>query len=321
MKANKNRSDSQAETVKHLPKSKKKKRVVSLGTQIGRSRHLYAMIAPWFVLFTAFTIFPVGFSIVMSFANFNVLQPANFIGVGNYKDLVLNDPLFLTAFQNTFLLAIIVGPIGYILSFIMAWILNEFHRVLRTVLTVVLYAPSLAGTAVAIWTLIFSSDSTGYLNALLIDWGLIAEPILWLQDPNYMLMIIIIVNLWMSFGIGFLSFIAGLQGVDRSQLEAGEIDGIKSRWQELWYIILPSMRPQLMFGAVMTISSSLAISGSSLTGFPSTGYATHTIIDHVMDYGLIRFELGYASAITVVLFLMMLFVNLLIQKFLRRVGQ
>ena len=181
---------------------------------------------------------------------------------------MLNDPLFLQAFQNTFILAVIVGPLGYILSFVMAWILNEFHPVLRTILTVILYAPSLAGTAIAIWTLIFSSDAAGYLNALLIDWGIITEPILWLQDPKYMLGIIILVNLWMAFGIGFLSFIAGLQGLDRSQLEAGEIDGVKSRWQELWYIVLPSMRPQLMFGAVMTISSSLAITGSALTGFP-----------------------------------------------------
>lgn len=321
MKSNRKQSADTVNSVSTQKVWQERSKMQKLGLELKNSRHLYAMIAPWFILFTAFTVFPVGFSMVMSFTNFNVLQSPTWVGIGNYRDLILNDPLFLTAFQNTFLLAIIIGPIGYILSFVMAWILNEFHRVLRTILTVVLYAPSLAGTAVSIWTLIFSSDSTGYLNALLIDWGIIAEPILWLQDANYMAMIIIIVNLWMSFGIGFLSFIAGLQGVDRSQLEAGEIDGIKSRWQELWYIILPSMRPQLMFGAVMTISGSLAITGSALTGFPSTGYATHTIIDHVTDYGLIRFELGYASAITVVLFLMMIFVNLLVQKFLKGVGQ
>lgn len=297
----------------------------SLGQRFTRAlkRHwrLYAMIAPWFILFTAFTVFPVLFSMVMSFANFNALQRPVFVGIDNYRDMLLNDDQFLKAFQNTFLLAIIIGPIGYMLSFTMAWILNEFHRVLRTILTVILYAPSLAGTAIMIWTLIFSSDSTGYLNALLINWGVISEPILWLQDPKYMMLIIIIVNLWMSFGIAFLSFIAGLQGVDRSQLEAGEIDGVKNRWQELWYIVLPSLRPQLMFGAVMTISGSLAITGSALTGFPSTGYATHTILDHIQDYGILRFELGYASAITVVLFLVMIFVNLLVQKFLQGVGQ
>lgn len=300
---------------------KERNALQNFGYNIVRSKHLYAMIAPWFILFTAFTVFPVLFSMAMSFTNFNALQSPQWVGAGNYRDLILNDEIFLSAVQNTFLLAIIIGPIGYMLSFMMAWILNEFHRVLRTVLTVILYAPSLAGTAVTVWTLIFSSDSTGYLNALLIDWGVINEPILWLQDERYMMMIIIIVNLWMAFGIAFLSFIAGLQGLDRSQLEAAEIDGVRSRWQELWYVVLPSMRPQLMFGAVMTISGSLAISGSALTGFPSTGYATHTIIDHVSDYGILRFELGYASAITVILFLVMIFVNLLVQKFLRGVGQ
>ena len=169
--------------------------------------------------------------------------------------------------------------------------------------------------------MLFSSDSTGYLNALLLNWGIISEPILWLQDPQWMLTIIIFVNLWQSFGIGFLSFIAGLQGIDKSLLEAGEIDGVRNRWQELWYIVLPSMRPQLMFGAVMSISGSFAITGSALTGFPSTGYATHTLIDHIQDYGLIRFELGYASAITVVLFFLTVFFNLLIQKFIARVGE
>ncbi len=288
--------------------------------QIKLNKTLYLMLAPFFILFFVFTAFPVIFAIFMSFTDFNVLQAPNFIGLLNYRNLLLEDKLFLQAFQNTFIMAIMIGPFGFILSFIMAWMLNELPAKLRAVFTVVLYAPALSGNAYMIWTLLFSSDSNGYANAMLISLGVIIKPILWLQSATWMMPIVILVQLWMSFGIGFLSFIAGLQGVDRAQLEAGEIDGIKNRWQELWYIILPSMKPQLLFGAVMTITASLSISGSALTGFPSTGYATHSVVDHLNDYGMIRLELGYASSIAVVLFFVMIFANMLFQKFLRKVG-
>ncbi|MDO5732392.1 MAG: sugar ABC transporter permease [Eubacteriales bacterium] len=284
-------------------------------------KSIYWMMTPFFIIFAVFTLFPVLFSICMSFADFNALQPARFIGLKNYQRIFLEDPIFKQAFQHTLLLAFTVGPIGYMLSFVLAWILNEFSVLTRTIFTVILYGPSLAGNAYMIWGLIFSSDSNGYANAWLMSLGLIQEPILWLKDPKYMMLLVMLVQIWMSFGIGFLSFIAGLQGLDRAQLEAGELDGIRNRWQELWYIVLPSMRPQLLFGAVMSIASSFSITGSALTGFPSTGYATHTLIDHINDYGLTRLELGYSAALAVILFILMLLMTGLIRRFLAKVGR
>ena len=291
-----------------------------LSAQFKHNRNLYLMMAPFFLLFTIFTVFPVLFSIAMSFTNFNVLQMPSFVGGLNYKKLLLDDPIFIKAIQNTFIMAVIVGPIGFILSFVMAWMINELPRMLRVLLTIILYAPSLAGNAFMIWTLIFNSDANGYANSFLIGNGFITKAITWLTDTKYMMVIVIGVQLWMSFGVGFLSFIAGLQGVDRSQVEAGELDGIRNRWQELWFIILPSMKPQLLFGAIMSITTSFSITGSALTGFPSTSYGTHTILDHLNDYGMIRLELGYACSIAVLLFFIMLFSNMLVQKFIRRVG-
>ena len=285
-----------------------------------KNRSLYLMVAPFFVLFTIFTVVPVLFAVTISFTDYNVIQTPNFVGLSNYISLFLNDPLFLTAIKNTFVMAVIIGPCGYLLSFLMAWMLCELNDKLRVILTVILYGPSISGNVFMIWTLIFSSDSTGFANSWLLSSGLINEPILWLQDTNYMMLIIIIVQLWMSFGVGFLSFISGLQGVDTAQLEAGMIDGITNRWQELWYIVLPSMKPVLLFGAVMAITGSFAISGSALTGFPSTGYATHSIIDHLTDYGTTKMEMGYASALAVILFMLSIGSNRLIQKFLRKVG-
>ena len=171
-----------------------------------------------------------------------------------------------------------------------------------------------------IWLLIFSGDVHGYANAILMNLGFIDNPILWLKDPDYMLFIIILVQLWLSLGVSFLAFIAGLQSVDKTLYEAGAIDGIKNRWQELWFITLPSMKPQLLFGAVMQITTSLAIAEVSmqLVGFPSIQYAGHTIVTHLIDYGSTRFDLGYASAIATLLFLIMMSANIIVRSILKK---
>ncbi len=290
--------------------------------QARKYRQLYWMLLPYMLFFFAFTIVPVFVSIFFSFTQFNVLQPPIFIGLNNYVRLFLDDPIFLKAVKNTLILAVITGPFGYLFSFLMAWMLCELPPKLRAVLTVIFYAPSISGNAYVIFTQLFSGDAYGFINSRLLNWGLITEPILWLRDENYMMGIVILVSLWMSLGVGFLSFIAGLQGVERAQYEAAEVDGVKNRWQELWYITLPNMVPQLLFGAVMAVTNSLAVADVTvaLNGFPSTNYATHTIINHLNDYGIIRLDMGYACAIAVLLFFLMLFINKAVQRMLGKVG-
>lgn len=288
-----------------------------------RSIPLYAMIAPFMLLFFVFVVYPVLKAIWFSFTDYNVLEKANFVGLRNYKKLFLDDSTFITAIKNTFIIAVIVGPGGYIMSFLLAWMINELPHKIGTVLTVIFYAPSMAGTAViTVFAQIFSNDSNGYLNAILRNLGITNEAILWLSDADVIIVVVILASLWMSMGVGFLSFVAGIKGVDEAQYEAGAIDGIRNRWQELWYVTLPNMKPQLLFGAVMTITGSLSVGsiGDSLVGFPSPNYATHTIVNHLNDYGSIRMEMGYASAIAVILFLIMILCNMLIQKLLRKVG-
>ena len=289
---------------------------------VKRSIPLYVMIAPFMLLFFTFVVYPVLKAVWFSFTDYNVLEKANFVGLRNYRKLFLDDSTFITAIKNTFIIAVIVGPGGYILSFLLAWMINELPHKVGTVLTVIFYAPSMAGTAViSVFTQIFSNDSNGYLNAFLRSLGM-NDPILWLSDKEFIIVVVILASLWMSMGVGFLSFVAGIKGVDEAQYEAGAIDGIRNRWQELWYITLPNMKPQLLFGAVMTITGSLSVGsiGDSLVGFPSPNYASHTIVNHLNDYGSIRMEMGYASAIAVILFLIMIVCNGLIQKLLRKVG-
>ncbi len=290
--------------------------------QAKKYRQLYVMMLPYMIFFCAFTIIPVFISIFFSFTQFNVLQPPAFIGLNNYIRLFLDDPIFAKAVKNTLILAVITGPFGYLFSFLMAWMLCELPPKLRALLTVIFYAPSISGNAYVIFTQLFSGDAYGFINSRLLNMGLITAPILWLRDEKYMMTIVILVSLWMSLGVGFLSFIAGLQGVEKAQYEAAEVDGVKNRWQELWYITLPNMVPQLLFGAVMAVTNSLAVADVTvaLNGFPSTNYATHTIINHLNDYGIIRLDMGYACAIAVILFFLMLFINKAVQRVLGKVG-
>nr|WP_145330734.1 sugar ABC transporter permease [Paenibacillus xylanexedens] len=287
------------------------------------SRHYYVLMAPFMLIFFMFTVIPVGISLGLSFFHFNMLEFPRFVGWQNYSRLFLNDDVFLIALKNTLLFAVITGPVSYIACFLFAWIINELSPKVRAIMTLVFYAPSISGNVFFIWLIIFSGDSYGYMNGFLMRLGVILEPIQWLSNEKYVLGIVILVQLWLSLGTSFLAFIAGLQTIDRSLVEAGTVDGIKNRWQELWYITLPSMRPQLMFGAVMQITASFAVAEISiaLAGFPSVNYAAHTVVTHLMDFGTIRFEMGYASAIATVLFALMLGTNIFTQKMLRKIGE
>ena len=287
-----------------------------------KSRNCYLFLAPYAILFTMFYIFPVVASIFYSFTYYNILETPRFIGLQNYIALILEDDIFLTSIKNTFMIAIITGPLGYILSFLFAWLINELPRWIRSVAVIVFYAPSIAGNCYVIFSVFFRGDAYGYVNAFLMNVGIIDKPVLWLINPDYMLPICMLVILWMSLGTGVLSFVAGLQGVDRSQFEAGYMDGIKNRWQELWFITLPNMKPMLMFGAVMSITQAFGVCDvtMALCGYPSTDYAARTIVTHLFDYGFSRFEMGYACAIATVLFLIMILCNKAIQNLLSRVG-
>lgn len=280
------------------------------------------MIMPFAIIFVVFTLIPVFASIILSFTTFNMVEAPTFIGLTNYIDLIIEDSVFLIAVKNTLIFALITGPISYMMCFLFAWLINELPRIPRAIMTLVFYVPSISGNAYLVWKLIFSSDTYGWVNAWLMKLGISQEAILWFENADYIMPILIIVQLWLSLGVSFLSFIAGLQTVDKALYEAAAVEGIKNRWQELWYITLPSMKPQLMFGAVMQITSSLSVSQISidLVGFPSVDYAGHTILTHLHDYGNLRYELGYACTIAVVLFLIMVFCNIIVQKLLRKLG-
>ena len=291
--------------------------------EMKKNKTAYFMLAPFLLLFIIFTVLPVLLSMILSLTDFNMLQFPSWQGINNYTRLFLGDEIFMIAVQNTLIFAAITGPVSYLLSLLVAWFVNELPPKIRAVVTLIFYAPSISGQVYLIWKTLFSSDAYGWANATLMDLGLLTQPILWFEDAAYVMPLCIVVALWTSLGTAFLSFIAGFQTVDRSMYEAAAVDGIKNRWQELWYITLPTMRPQMMFGAVLAITNSFGFGGvvTALCGFPSVDYAAHTIMHHLDDYGGARYEIGYASAIAVVLFVVMFASNILIKKALSKVGE
>ena len=292
--------------------------------EMKKNKTAYFMLAPFFILFIIFTVLPVFLSIILSLTDFNMLMfPPHWMGLSNYTRLFLEDDIFMLACQNTLVFASVTGPVSYLLSLLIAWFINELPPKVRAVVTLVFYAPSISGQVYLIWKTLFSSDSYGWANATLMDLGIISSPILWFQNADYVMPLCIVVALWTSLGTAFLSFIAGFQTIDRSMYEAAAVDGIKNRWQELWFITLPTMRPQMMFGAVLAITNSFGFGAvvDALCGFPSVDYAAHTIMHHLSDYGGSRYEIGYASAIAVVLFVIMFSANIVIKKALSKVGE
>ena len=214
--------------------------------QIVRYRQQYIMLIPFFLIFIVFTVWPVIMSVILSFTNYNVFETPKFVGWDNYVNLLVNDDVFVTAFRNTIVFAIFTGPVSFFVSMFLAWIINELPKGIRELMTLVFYAPSISGNAFAVWMLIFDGDIYGYLNSFLLRLGFVSEPIIWLKDTRYMMAVVIIVQLWVSLGTSFLTMRAGFSTVDRSIVEAGLVDGIKNRFQELWHITLPAMTPHLI---------------------------------------------------------------------------
>ena len=276
----------------------------------------YLMLLPFVLFFVVFMVLPVLVAVCLSFTDYNMFQEMHFVGINNYKLLFLDDRIFLQAVGNTFLFAVIVGPVGYIFSFFAAWVLNQLK--FRNLFALAFYAPSITSSVAmsVVWSYFFSSDSYGLINSALMEMGIIDTPILWNQDPAYIMPVIIIVSIWMSMGTGFLVFLAGLQNVDKGYYEAAAIDGIQSKYQELKWITLPMMKPQLLFGAITAITNAFGVFdvAVSIAGFPSPNYAGHTIVAHLYDYAFVRFQMGYASAVATILFLITFVIGRIVMR-------
>lgn len=275
------------------------------------SKAAYIFLLPYSLLFLSFIILPVIIAISLSFTNFNTIERPNLVGFMNYINLLTQDDVFMQkVLPNTIIYSLIVGPGGYVLGFLLAWILAQLPKVPRTIFSLIFYLPSMTGgvAMTVVWRILFSGNQNGYINGLLMNLGLINNPVVWTLDERFILPIMIMIGLWGSMGVGFLAMMAGVLGGDKEIYEAATIDGVSNRVQELIYITIPSMKPQMLFGAVMAIVGAFSNGaiGVQLTGSnPVTGsYAGQLVANHIDDYGFLRYEMGYAAAVSVILLLM-----------------
>lgn len=290
----------------------------------GRERLGYLlMLAPFAILFFLFTILPIITSVGLSFFTYDTISAPKWSFLENFQRMIVGDEVFPKTVLNTLKFAVITGPLSFFLSFLLAWFINEFKPVVRNLLAFLFYVPALAGNAYFVWQIAFSGDSYGYVNNFLLSFGLIDSPINWFRNVAYNTQVLIVIQLWVSMGVAFLANIAGLQNVNTEMYEAGALDGIPSRWHELWYITLPSMKSILLFSAVMQIQSTFSISSiiTSLAGYPSVDNSVDTIVSHLNDVGIVRYEMGYAAAISVFLFAMMAITRIVVGKVLNYLGK
>ena len=283
----------------------------------------YLVMAPFLILFFIFNILPVLASMTLSFFDYDMVSRPIFTGLENYSRMFSGDDVFLKVLGNTLKFSVVAGPISFLLAFLLAWMINEFSRTVRVILTFIFYAPALVGNAYFIWQIFFSGDAYGYLNNFLISFGFITEPINWFQNTSYNMTIIIIVQLWMSMGVSFLANIAGLQNVSTELYEAAAIDGVRTRWHELWYVTLPSMKSILLFSSVMQIQAVFSVSAviTTLAGYPSVNNSVDVLVSYISDIGTARYEMGYASALSIFLFFMVLAFRFGIGALLNLVGK
>ncbi len=283
----------------------------------------YLFMSPFMLVFCLFTVIPIISSMVLSFFDYDMVSTPIFIGFGNYIRMFTEDELFFTVLANSLKFGILVGPGGYLLAFLMAWMINEFPRPIRVLLTFIFYVPSLVGNALYIFQVMFSGDAYAYVNNILISFGLVTEPIQWFQSTSYNFTLIVCIQLWMSMGTSFLANIAGLQNVNTELYEAGAIDGIRTRWHELWYITMPSMKTILLFSAVMQIQSAFSMGSlqTSLAGYPSVSNSVDTLVQYIGDVGTTRYEMGYAAALSVLLFIIIIIFRYLIGGLLNLIGK
>lgn len=283
----------------------------------------YVFMAPFMLAFILFTLVPILSSMVLSFFDYDMVSTPIFIGFENYIRMFTADELFFKVLANSLKFGILVGPGGYLLAFLMAWMINEFPRAIRVLLTFIFYVPSLVGNALYIFQVMFSGDSYAYINNLLISFGFITEPIQWFQSTEYNFTLIVVIQLWMSMGTSFLANIAGLQNVNTELYEAGAIDGIRTRWHELWYITMPSMKTILLFSAVMQIQTAFSMGSlqTTLAGYPSVNNSLDTLVQYIGDIGTTRYEMGYAAALSVLLFIIIIIFRYLIGGLLNLIGK
>ena len=283
-----------------------------------RTWSAYAFIAPGILMILVFTVFAIAFSFWISFHDWELVSPAKpFVGLDNYRDLA-DDPRFTKALVNTAYYTFVSVPLGMIVGLMLALLLNKEMRA-RSLFRTLFFVPSITPFVIAaiIWKWIYNADF-GLLNYYLEKLHLIDKPLLWLADPNLAMPAIILMSVWSGAGGTMLLYLAGLQGIPPELYEAAKVDGA-GPFQRLRHITIPMLAPTTAFLFVVGVIGSFQIfvqifvmtSGGPLD-------KTTTIAFYIYQTGFKFFDMGYAAAISYVLFAILLVFTILQFRLYRR---
>src|SRR5918993_4263357 len=268
-------------------------------------------ILPWLIGLLVFTAYPTIATLYLSFTDYNIVQPPTWIGLDNYQSMFTEDPAFWKAVRNSALYSLVSVPLKLVIAFGLALLLNMGVRgigVYRTIFYLPTLVPPIAATIIFI--LLFS-PSGGPINTIFASVGLRAPD--WLNDPNWALPALMVLGIW-PLGVETLAFLAGLKEIPQDLLDAAAVDGAQG-WQRLRHVIIPLISPVILFNLVIGVIYSFQVFTQALViGGPTGEPLESTLMFLVLIYtnAFRYFSMGYAAALSVVLFAAVLLMTLLI---------
>ncbi len=285
--------------------------------EMHKNRSAYFMMTPFFVLFIAFTVLPVIGALPTAFTDFKLPGSAAFAGIENFRDLFIENELFISALKNTLVSFLITGLGGFVLCIFAAWLISPLGKRLKTVFAVILCLPSFLYGAFAVCGIAFGEGMESPLNSALMCLGIITSPVDWLNSTPASFLLMQLSKLWGTFGISFLVTLAGFDEAhgccENAELyDAARIDGLSNRFGHLIFVTIPVSAPHLALAAVLQIAAALS-PGSVFTTTP----ANMTLTDYMLTMGAGEFDIGMASAVGVLITAFSLLVYFIVRKLFR----
>jgi multiple sugar transport system permease protein len=275
----------------------------------------YAFIAPALIGFLSFTLFPVIAAFFIGFLDWDILTPPKWVGFDNYITL-FKDEVFLISLKNTVMWVIYYVPASIAVSLALALAMNMPLRgisAFRTIFYIPVISPLLAVALLFVW--LYNPDF-GLINFMLSLAGI--EPIMWLTSETLALPSIAIMAVWKNAGWNMLIFLAALQGIPKHLYEAADLDGA-TKWQKFWSVTFPLLTPATFFIVIMSFIGAFQVFGEiyvMTNGGP--GYSTHTLAYYLWANAFKFNKMGYAGAISMIMFLLILLVTLVQNRFFGR---
>jgi multiple sugar transport system permease protein len=289
--------------------------------RLGKQKMSYLFIALPAILFFIFQLAPVFISFFWSFTQYDVVHAPKFVGLANYRNILFNDPLFWKAIRNTILYVIGVVPIGVCLSLILAVAIDQKIK-FKNFFKSIFFLPTITAIVAVsvIWKWLYAGEKYGLFNYILLKLGF--QPIDWLASPTWTLPSIIIMSIWAGIGYNMILFLAGLQSIPDVMYEAAEIDGA-GFWTKFFNVTIPLLKPTIVFVSIMSfifsfqVFEQVYIMTGGQGGIGGVLNSALTIVAYLYDMGFQKFQMGYASALAYIIFLLIFVLTMVNNRLMR----